>query len=192
MHFSRSFGRFRMPISYQLAAMSFINLIFRFHFSTIAYWLSTSLVDVIDFYERLVIHLPQLAMNFNHFKAFCVQNVNSCANCALGSLFLFIYFFVTNFMITNVDNIYDLFTVATQRVGYIKHQVKPGQLGMCASVIWKKMAPGCAMGKMESFCWDTLGPGSHVNVPLTHSTYKSNAAGRNTLFKRYSLVSVPS
>ena len=45
----------------------------------------------------------------------------------------------------------------------------------------KEMAPGCIMGRRQAgrgsimlwviFCWETLDPGIHVDVTLTHTTY---------------------
>ncbi|MCJ8733570.1 hypothetical protein PDJAM_G00225080 [Pangasius djambal] len=45
----------------------------------------------------------------------------------------------------------------------------------------EKTAPGCTMGRRQAgggsvmpwtmFCWENLGPGIHVDVTLTHSTY---------------------
>ncbi|KAK3570978.1 hypothetical protein QTP86_031835, partial [Hemibagrus guttatus] len=51
---------------------------------------------------------------------------------------------------------------------------------------WEHMAPGCTMGRRQArggsvmlwamFCWETLGPAIHVDVPLTRTTYLSNVA----------------
>ncbi|MCI4389581.1 hypothetical protein PGIGA_G00099830 [Pangasianodon gigas] len=48
------------------------------------------------------------------------------------------------------------------------------------------MAPGCTMGRRQAcggsamlwamFCWETSGPGIHVDVILTHTTYLNIAA----------------
>ena len=58
----------------------------------------------------------------------------------------------------------------------------------------EEMAPGCTMGRRQAgggsvmlwtmFCWDTLGPGIHVDVTLTRTTYL-NIVAEQVLFWRH-------
>ncbi|MCI4385481.1 hypothetical protein PGIGA_G00050990 [Pangasianodon gigas] len=54
----------------------------------------------------------------------------------------------------------------------------------------EEMAPGCTMGRRQAgggsvmlyamFCWETSGPGLHVDVTLTRTTYQNIVADRVT------------
>lgn len=89
MHFCRRCDR--MPIWYQLTAMSFRKG-WTSSFTSSSEQnrlptgckLSIPLANVFDIHARLSVHFRQLAMNFNRFITLWIQKLNNCAMFTLG------------------------------------------------------------------------------------------------------------